>query len=258
MVLVIAEVQKRVLYLTLNRPEVRNALNHELISQLLRELKKYEKNKNISVIVLKSTGDVFCSGGDIQWLKELGQGSAKKNLVASHHLESLFYTLNIYPKPVLGIVQGAAMGGGFGLLSVCDYVIAHRETTFSLSELRLGIVPSVILPYVLAKIGESQTRALMLTGHKWKAEQAKASGLVHDTYENSDQLEVTMKVLVQDLCKSGPLAVAQAKTLIQDVKNLHGRELRHRVSRTLAEVRATPEAQAGLKAFLNKKLPPWM
>src|SRR3989344_4969849 len=144
MKLLISEVKERILFLTLNRPEVRNALNHELISFILRELKKYEKNSHVRALVLKGSGDIFCSGGDIQWLKELGRAPKKKNLLASKHLENLFFTLNKYPKPVLGLVQGAALGGGFGLVSVCDYVIAEKNTVFSLSELRIGIVPSVI------------------------------------------------------------------------------------------------------------------
>ena len=256
-------VQNSILTLTLNRPEVHNALNSELVSLLLDALEKNRENPDVRIIVLCGEGQTFCSGGDIQWLKSLGEEAKKnekgkrKNLSEAKHLAELFYSLNYYPKPVVSCVKGAVMGGGFGLVSVCDYVLAHEKTLFSLSELRIGIIPSVILPFVLAKIGESQTRALMITGKKIASDEAKNLNLVHEIYQDENDLEKRLHRVVENILKSAPQASRRGKKLIEEIKHKNPNDVFDHVSLTLADVRAASEAQEGLTSFLEKRNPKW-
>ncbi len=250
--LILSSLKNHVLTLTLNRPQVRNALNSELINEFLKTLNTHAKNPKVRVVVLQGSGGIFCSGGDIQWLKKLGEGSAQKNLDEAKRLAKLFYTLNDYPKPIIGLVQGGALGGGFGLVCVCDYVIATKEALFSLSEMRIGIVPSVILPFVLAKIGESQTRALMLTGEKLSSEKALSIGLIHKVVDVLSADEVIKNILL-----SAPKAITRGKKLLQEIKGMREKEIENYVSKTLADIRAGREAQEGLAAFLEKRKPSW-
>ncbi len=256
--------QDSVLTLTLNRPEVHNALNSELVSLLLGALKKYQDDRKVRVVVLRGEGKTFCSGGDIGWLKSLGEEAKKsdkgkrKNLDEAKHLAELFYSLNHYSKPVVGCVKGSVMGGGFGLTSVCDYVLAHEKTLFSLSELRIGVVPSVILPFILAKIGESQTRALTITGEKIACEKALNLNLVHEIYQDEDDLEKRLNHIVGKILKSAPQALSRGKKLIEEIKHQKVLDIFDHVSETLATVRAGAEAQEGLAAFLEKRDPDWL
>ena len=258
------KLQNSVLTLTLNRPEVHNALNSELVSRVLDSLKKYENDPHMRIVVLQGAGKTFCSGGDIQWLKDLGSEARKnekgkrKNLSEAKRLAEFFYSINYYPKPVVGCVKGSVMGGGFGLTSVCDYILAHQKTLFSLSELRMGIIPSVILPFVLAKIGESQTRALMMTGEKVESEKAKSLNLVHEIYHDENDLEKRLNNIVSKILKSAPEAVKRGKKLIQEIKQKNPDDIFDHVSQTLATVRAASEAQEGLSAFLEKRDPDWL
>ena len=256
--------QNSVLTLTLNRPEVHNALNSELVSLVLEALKKHEVDSRVRVVVLCGEGKTFCSGGDIGWLKSLGEESKKndkgkrKNLSEAKRLAELFYSLNHYPKPVIACAKGQVMGGGFGLVSVCDYVLAHEKTILSLSELRIGIVPSVILPFVLAKIGESQTRRLMITGEKIGSEEAKNLNLIHEIYQDESELEQKLNHVISQVLKSAPGALARGKKLIQEIKHKNPDDVFEHVSETLAHVRAASEAQEGLSAFLEKRTPKWL
>ena len=256
-----------VLTLSLNRPDIRNAFNAKMIEELGRVFTHEVIAPEVKVVVfegskLKDGSGMFCAGGDLNWMRRSIELTYEENLKDTTTLTEMFATLNECPKPVIGIVEGAAIGGGVGLVSICDVVLSTKETVFSLSEVRLGIVPACIGPFVVAKIGASHARALFVSAERFKANKAKEVGLVHEVFENRVELDQYLETLTKNLLECGPKAMTVAKRLVLDLtwpeKRTRMPDPIHYVAQTLAELRVGAEAQEGITAFLQKRKPSWI
>jgi methylglutaconyl-CoA hydratase len=251
-----------ILEIALNRPEIRNAFNEKMIEELSRVFRNEAMDPKVRAVVLRGNGSVFCAGGDLNWMRKSIELTLEGNLEDTLTLTRMFETMNEFPKPLVGVIHGAAIGGGVGLVSVCDIVLAEKETVFSLSEVRLGVVPACIGPFVTSKIGASRARALFISAERFKAEKAKEAGLVHEVFGTRAELDAHLKSLLGNLLECGPNAMAVAKQLVLDLtwpeKRARIPDCIEHVARTLAELRVRPEAQEGVTAFLEKRKPGWI
>ena len=251
-----------VLTLSLNRPEIRNAFNQKMIEELGRVFTHEVLAPEVKVVVFQGAGGMFCAGGDLNWMKRSIELTYEENLKDTTTLTEMFATLNECPKPVVGIIEGAAIGGGVGLVSICDVVLATEDTVFSLSEVRLGIVPACIGPFVVAKIGASHARALFVSAERFKAQKAKEIGLVHEVFATRADIDTNLSNLTKNLLECGPKAMTVAKRLVLDLtwpeKRSRMPDPIHYVAQTLAELRVGAEAQEGISAFLQKRKPMWI
>jgi methylglutaconyl-CoA hydratase len=244
-------------YVTLNRPEVRNAFNEGVVAELTAWAGAAAEDGELRVIVLAGAGTVFSAGADLDWLSRSLAYTQDGTLRDAAALGSMLEALDALPQVLIGRVHGAALGGGVGLAAICDIVVAAEDAVFGFTEVRLGIVPAVISPYVLAKIGASAARHLFLTGSRFSASRAREIGLVH-TVVAAEQLEKVMRDVTRDVLACGPEAVASAKRLIRAVAGRAPSEVSALTGAALAERRASPEGQAGMRAFLQKQPPPWV
>jgi methylglutaconyl-CoA hydratase len=251
-----------ILEIALNRPEIRNAFNEKMIDELSRVFRNEAMDASVRAVVLKGNGAVFCAGGDLNWMRKSIELTLEENLEDTLTLTRMFETMNEFPKPLVGVIHGAAIGGGVGLVSVCDIVLAEKDTVFSLSEVRLGVVPACIGPFVTSKIGASRARALFISAERFKAEKAREAGLVHEVFGTRSELDAHLKTLLGNLLECGPNAMAVAKQLVLDLtwpeKRARIPDCIEHVARTLAELRVRPEAQEGVTAFLEKRKPGWI
>ena len=245
-----------ILTITIDRPTVKNAFNPQMIAELTDIFKGPVRDENISLIALKSVGDVFCSGADLNWMKETLEYSYDENIADANRLSTMFDLIDRCEKPVVAAVQGVALGGGVGLVSVCDYVIAAERAKFSLSEVRIGLIPACIGPFVLDKIGSSWCRSLFLSAERFTAERALQIGLIHDVVEN-DKLYDRLDEVCKNIRSCSSLAVNTAKKFLRELKSLDFDGKQTLAAKTLAEIRVTDETQEGLKAFLEKRAPAW-
>lgn len=254
---IVERFEEGVAMVTLNRPELHNAFDDGLIARLTAELEALGADGSVRVVLLAANGKSFSAGADLNWMKRMAGYSEKENLRDARALGKLMRTLNDLPKPVVARVQGAAFGGGVGLISACDIAIASREAVFAVSEVRLGLIPAVISPYVVAAIGARRARRLFLTGERFDAAEAWRIGLVHDIVE-ADELDATVQAVVRDLLACGPNAVAAAKNLIARVSNRPlDDDLVEDTARRIAAIRSSPEGKDGVSAFLEKRAPAW-
>ena len=243
--------------LTLNRPEKHNAFDDIIITDLLQALGKIEKDDSIRVLVLRAAGKSFSAGADLDWMRRMADYDFAQNLADARRIAQLMYRLNRFNKPVIALVQGASFGGGVGLIACCDIAIASQDAIFSLSEVRLGLIPSVISPYVIAAIGSRAARRYFLSAEHFDAARALQLGLVHEVVE-PESLDASLEQCIDALVYSGPSAQAAAKELIQQVQGRAIDEsLIEETARRIAEVRASDEAREGLNAFLEKRKPDW-
>jgi methylglutaconyl-CoA hydratase len=240
----------------LARPAVRNAFDDALIAELTEAFVSLGKDTETRVVVLSGDGPSFCAGADIAWMRRAGGYSREENEADAEKMARMLRAIDACPKPVVALVHGAAIGGGVGLVAVADIAIAAEGTVFSLAEVRLGILPSVISPYVLRAIGPRQARDLFLTGDRFDAREAHRIGLVHAVVP-ADELEAAGGKKVESLLAAGPEAVTVAKRLIEQVTGLNPEEAMPLTVRTIAERRASAEAKEGLSAFLEKRSPSW-
>jgi methylglutaconyl-CoA hydratase len=244
-------------YLTLNRPEVRNAFNAEMIAEITGWAEHVAGGATeLRAVVLGGAGKTFCAGGDAAWMAQTVAYTEAENLRDARALSSMFRAIDDLPLPVVGRVHGAAMGGGAGLAAVCDIVVAAQDTTFGFTEVKLGLVPAVISPFLLRKIGESSARELFLTGARFQASRAYEIGLVHAVVPAAE-LDTTIARYLEELATGGPEALAAAKRLIKDVARLGPDDATTFTARTIAARRTSPEGQEGLRAFLGKRPPRW-
>lgn len=253
---------------TLNRPDVRNAFNDEVISELDRAFREIEAHPEVRLAVLAGEGKVFCAGGDLNWMKASVEYSYGENLDDTRKLAHLFEYLNEFPKPIIGQVHGAAIGGGVGLVSICDTVAATRSTVFSLSEVRLGIVPACIGPFVVSKIGASHARSLFVSADRFDGVRAQEIGLVHYVLDDESALKEKVDQLIDNMLQCGPLAMSVAKRLVLELAwpehrakyiqktGVESNSLEY-IAETLASVRVSEEGQEGVRAFLEKRKPSW-
>jgi methylglutaconyl-CoA hydratase len=246
-------------YLTLNRPDVRNAFNAGFVAELTRwaaSAREASEHRGLRAVVLGGAGRVFCAGADLAWMAETVQYTEDENRRDAMALAEMFLTLDTLPVPLVGRIHGAALGGGCGLVSVCDIAIAERECTFGFTEVKLGILPAAIAPFALAKIGRSAARELFLTGARFSAARAREMNLVHAVVP-AEELDSTVTRYTNQVLSAAPGAVATAKALIPD---LWGRTLDDALpfaASVIARRRVTPEAQEGMRAFLEKRKPKW-
>ena len=201
-------------HVRLNRPDVRNAFNAELIAQLHAAFEELGADPGVRAIVLSGEGKVFCGGADINWMRGSLDLSYAENVADAQAMSDMFRAIDRCPKPVIGRIHGAALGGGAGLAAVCDVVLAGADTVFGFTEVKLGIIPAVISPFVLAKIGVTHARALFLSGERFDAKRALHIGLIHEMVV-TDTLDVCVERVVQEILSAGPQAVAAAKALIR-------------------------------------------
>lgn len=243
---------------TLDRPDVRNAFNAELIGELHRTFDALAHDDNVRTVVLDGSGKTFCGGADVNWMRaslDLGEAENERDALA---MADMFRAIDRCPKPVIGRIHGAALGGGAGLAAVCDIVVASADTVFGFTETKLGIIPAVISPFVLAKIGVSHARALFLTGERFDAERARQIGLVHHVAQDTTQLDVHVEALIVELHGAGPGAVTAAKRLIGMVRDAADDDAaRLATAQAIARQRTTPEGQEGLRAFLERRPASW-
>jgi methylglutaconyl-CoA hydratase len=246
-----------VVFVTLNRPDVHNAFNDELIREAIDLFGSVASNPSARAIVLRSGGANFCAGADLNWMSRMVSYTRDENIRDSSLLAKMFALMNECPLPIIGRIQGAAIGGGVGLVAVCDIAITTRESKFGLSEVKLGILPAVISPYVIAKIGESHARALFMTGERFDAERALRIGLVHRVVDEADSLDAAVNDTLSQLMSSGPEAVRECKKLIAYVAS---HPLEDSIPYTIEAIstrRVSEEGQQGMGAFLKKQKAPW-
>jgi methylglutaconyl-CoA hydratase len=241
---------------TLTRPDVRNAFNEQLIAELT-EWASGAGTSGARVAILSGAGRVFSAGADLAWMSKMAAASHEANVADARSAARLFEVLNALPLPLIGRIHGAALGGGVGLAAVCDIAVAADDTVFGLTEAKLGIVPAVISPFVIAKIGTSVARELFLTAARFSAARARDIGLVHAVVPESD-LDTTIDAYVHELLTSGPDAIAGAKALIAAVAGRPVSDVQELTANTIARHRVSAEGQDGMRAFLEKRKPGWV
>lgn len=255
MSLVLLQIENGVARVSLNRPELHNALNANLIRDLTEIFVSLAEDVNVRLIAVTGEGKSLCAGADLEDMKASGQKSKSENEADARALSHLFEAVNVCPKPVLMQAKGAVMGGGVGLIACADYVIADSNTKFCLSEVRLGLIPAVISPFVIAKIGQSHARALFLSAERFDIQRALNIGLIHQC---SDDIENEFETTIAHFLEGGPKAQAAAKALIFEVdKKPIDFHLTTLTSQRIAAIRASNEGIEGLNAFLEKRKPNW-
>ena len=241
----------------LARPQVRNAFNAEVIAALTSAFEHLGSDPAVRSIVLSGEGAAFCGGADVNWLRASLALTHTENVAEASAMSDMFRTIDRCGKPVVARVHGAALGGGAGLAAVCDIVVAAEGTLFGFTEVKLGIIPAVISPFVVAKIGASNARALFLTGERFDARRAQAIGLVHEIVAPGD-LDAAVERVLSELRSAGPQAVAAAKQMIFDVRGAGYDESRTLTAEAIARQRTSAEGQEGLLAFLERRKASWL
>jgi methylglutaconyl-CoA hydratase len=243
--------------LTLNRPDLHNAFDDALIADMTGRLEALGANAAVRAVVLRGAGKSFSAGADLDWMRRMALYTREQNQIDAEKLARLMHTLDRLPKPVIGVVQGAAYGGGVGLVAACDIAIASDRASFCLSEVKLGLIPAAISPYVVAAIGLRQARRYFLTAEVMSAARACAIGLVHDVV-SPEALDGAVEAVLASLLQGAPIAQAEAKDLMFLVAGHPVDDgLITETGRRIAERRVSHEGREGIGAFLNKSLPPW-
>ncbi len=243
--------------LTLHRPDVRNAFNDGMIAELTSWAGVLAADPGVRAVVIAGAGPTFCAGADLTWMARTVDYTEAENIADAERASAMFRAIDSLPVPVIGRIHGAALGGGAGLAAVCDIVVAEEHAMFGFTEVKLGIIPAVISPFVLAKIGRSAARELFLTGRRFPAAHALDIGLVHTTVA-PEHLDTAVDAVIKEVLGAGPQAVAAAKQLIADVWNAGSLDDAMQLSaRALAARRVSAEGQDGLRAFLGKRKPGW-
>jgi methylglutaconyl-CoA hydratase len=248
-----------VLRVTLTRPEVHNAFNADLIGELRQTFRRLEDEPpdRLRAVVLAGDGPSFCAGADVSWMRASLGLSREQNEQDAMVMAEMFDAIDRCPVPLIARIHGAALGGGMGLCAVSDLVLAEAGAKFGFTETRLGILPSVISPFVIAKIGETHARALFPGGRRFDATRALRIGLVHEVVEGIEALDAAVEVALGDILAAGPTAARAAKAIIREVRGLPHESTRWHTARRIAGQRTSPEGQEGLRAFLEKRPPAW-
>lgn len=253
---ILYSIENKIAKVYLNRPEVHNAFNEVMIAELTDVFTRITKEDETRVVVLTGKGESFCAGADLNWMKRMINFSYEQNLEDSLKLSELFYLMYSLPKPIIAAVNGAAIGGGTGLVAVCDIAIASDNAKFSLSEVKLGLVPACISPYVIRKVGEGQAREFFLTGERVTAQKALELGLVNQVVPLT-QLPMAVEEKVKQLLSSGPKAIAMCKELLKNVPGMSFDQAKTYTAEMIASMRIGDEGQEGMSAFLEKRKPKW-
>jgi len=248
------EQQGSVLRVTLNRPEVRNAFNPLMIAELTAVFSHLEAEGEVRAVVLSGAGESFCAGADLSWMRAMAAYTHEENVADAVRLAEMLEAVEGCDVPVVARVHGAALGGGAGLVAACDVVVASSEATFGFTEARLGIAPAVIAPFVLRKIGPGHARALFVTGERFNAARAERIGLVHRVVDRA-ALDDAVQDALTGILSCGPEALRACKWLVAEVPGLSREAARAYTAETIATLRASPEGQEGMRAFLERRIP---
>jgi methylglutaconyl-CoA hydratase len=252
------EIENELCTLWLNRPEIHNAFNEVMIAEIIDAFDFIEKSSDIKIVILKGKGKSFCAGADLNWMRNVANYSYEQNYEESLNLSKCFYKIYTCSKPTIAKVHGAAIGGANGLLAACDFAFADDNTVFSLSEVKIGIVPACISPYVTKRVGEYGSKELMLTGKRFKGKEAEYHKLINKSL-NPDELESYIQEIIDLLKTSGPEAMSHCKNLLHDISNdLSLNDAISFTAKMIAEIRASAEGQEGMSAFLEKRKPNWV
>ena len=255
----VLETERRgpVAWLWLNRPEVRNALNGDLTTSIEKNLREAEKDSSIRVIVLAGRGQAFCAGGDLSRMEQAAKMTRSRSKREAIRFAKLLYLIHGFPKPVIARVHGAAFAGGMGLVAACDLVVASEDAEFCLPEVRIGLVPAMISPYLVRAMGEPQARRYMLTGERLAAREAHRIGFAHECVAAAE-LDARVERLAAQLASCGPQALARSKALLARVARAPiTPKLAAETAAVLADVRAGAEAREGIRSFFEKRKPGW-
>ncbi len=253
---ILTEQRDAILRLTLNRPALRNAFDEDAIARLTAAAAAAAEDASLRAVVLAGAGPVFCAGADLAWMAKAIAYTQRENLNDAEDLARLLERLDTLRVPVIGRIQGAALGGGVGLAAICDIVVAADDAVFGLTEVKLGILPAVIAPYVVRKIGVSAARELFLTGARFTAERAREIGLVHEVVP-AGELDEAVDRRIAEIRSAGPGAIAVAKALIREIAGVHPKDVIGLTTGTIAAQRVSAEGQEGMQAFLQKRKPGW-
>jgi methylglutaconyl-CoA hydratase len=243
--------------ITFSRPDVHNAFNSLMIEELYELFERIKRDKGLRVVVITGEGKSFCAGADLNWMRAVKDYSYEKNFSESMQLAEVFNMIYTCPKPVIGRINGAAIGGGTGFVAVCDIAIASTSAVFSFSEVKIGVVPACISPYVIKRVGEGQAREFFLTGERLTAEQACRAGLVNRVAE-PEKLDDEVDAMVHQLLSSGPDALTCCKDLLGTVSGQNMQDAKVHTAKVIANLRRSDEGQEGMDAFLNKRKPAWV
>ena len=250
------ELRKKSIIIWLNRPEVHNAFNRDMMTELLELLNDIENDDNIRSIIISGRGRSFSAGADLKWMRETINYSMEKNLSESKLISDLFNKIYTFRKPVISAINGAAIGGGMGFVAASDIVIASKSATFGLSEVRIGLIPSIISTYLLRKSTGGKLKELFITGRRFGPEIAFDTGLVNEIVEDNKLINEAMK-RADELELAGPDAIAACKELFEKIPDMNLEEASDFTARLLANLRVGDEAQEGMKSFLEKRDPVW-
>lgn len=253
---IVSEIDQ-VAYVKMHRPDVRNAVNPDMIDQLTETFQKLSIRKDVRLIAFQGEGKVFCAGADLTWMKSMVNFSFDQNKEDSLKLFQMFESMMKCSIPIIGVVQGAAFGGALGLLACCDYVIAEEGTKYCFSEVKLGIAPAVISAFVMPKVVHGMIRPLMISGDIFENSVALASGLIHKVVPQTEGHTELQKV-IHRMKEGGPEAAREIKKLLNDLTGLSWEQQKERTTKLIAERRISSEGQEGLKSFLEKRSPAWM
>ena len=245
---------RRVAWITLARPERKNAFDAALISELTTAVASVDPASR--AVVLMSEGDAFCAGADLEWMKSMVDYGLDRNASDSRALAQMYAALDALPMPLLARVQGAALGGGAGLVAVADIAVASTEATFGFTEVRLGIVPAVVSPYVVRKVGTGHATALFVSGIRFDARRAMEIGLV-EAVESPEELDAKLALYLDAIAAGGPRAVNAAKQIVREVASRPADEVRELTVKRIAELRVSAEGQEGMRAFLERRKARW-
>jgi len=253
------ELKDRIGTVWLNRPAVHNAFNDVMIAELTEFFTTVNARDDVMVVILRGRDRSFCAGVDLNWMKDVAKQSYDENFHESEKLSQCFYAIYTCQKPTIALVHGVSLGGANGLLSACDMAYCDDKATFSLSEVKIGIIPACISPFVIKRVGEYGARDLMLTGKRIQGKDAEYYRLVNKSLETYEKLEEYVYSVIDILKTSGPNAVKQCKQLINNISNvLSLDEAQDYTAKMIAEIRASAEGQEGMASFLEKRKPNWV
>lgn len=255
---IILEIENGVANVTLNKPHVHNAFDEEMIARLAQIWDELAENNNVKAVVLRGNGKSFSAGADLGWMRRASEYDETQNKEDALNLANMLQKLYNLPQVTIASVHGAVMGGGMGLAACCDIVIADRATIFALSEVKLGLIPATIAPYVMRAIGARQARRFFQTGERFEGQKAYDIGLVHELADRPESTDYLLHKILGEIKKNGPAAMKAAKELCADYD---GRalddNLLHDSAQRIAHIRNTDEAKEGIAAFLEKRNPAW-
>jgi methylglutaconyl-CoA hydratase len=252
-------VQDRIARITLNRPAVRNAFNDEVIAELKAAFETVGARDDVRAVVLAAVGPAFCAGADLNWMRRMADYTRDENIADAGQLAAMLQAIYAFPKPTIAAVQGDVFAGGMGLVAACDMAVSVDTATYCLSEVKLGLIPATISPYVIRAMGARAAHRYFLTAERFSAQEAHRIGFVHELVNSSDALATKVDELAQALASASPAAVRACKKLVQDVAE---REINAALIAAtvdgIADIRASDEGREGVMSFLQKRKPSWL